>query len=578
MSFRAPLGISDFRKLREAHATYVDKTSFVSEILRKPTEVVLLPRPRRFGKTLNLSTLRWFVERGDDDRRALFEGLDIAKDPEAQVHFQRYPVIFVTFKDVKCDDWTGCLSKLGLVLSKLYAAHRSLLNDGVLTPHEAATFEAIDERRADATTMGDALAFLGDLLHRRYSERVVILIDEYDTPIHAGYLNGYRREVVGFFRDLLSGAFKDNPHLFKGVITGILRVAKESIFSGLNNLAVYSLLHSEHASAFGFTEADVRTLAESADALEHIDEIRTWYDGYLFGGQVVYNPWSVLRFLAGRDKRFEAHWAGTSANDLMRSLLVRGTLESADVEALLRGEAIERSIDENVDLETLMGRPNAVWGLLLFTGYLTATEVHYEGTARAALSIPNREVETIYRTTFEDWMNIGFGGENRVQGMLRALLAGDGPEFGRALQALLTETLSYHDTGGRRPERVYHAFVAGLLVHLAPSHDVRSNRESGFGRCDVLVLPRQPGAPGVALELKTVDEDETPAHALDAALAQIRDRDYASELRARGAAPIHEIAAAFDGKRVRVAVQVAAPPRAGKVGAEDTDSASGGDD
>ena len=558
MSFRAPLGISDFRKLREAHATYVDKTSFVSEILREPTEVVLLPRPRRFGKTLNLSTLRWFVERGDDDRRALFEGLDVAKDPEAQVHFQRYPVIIVTFKDVKRDDWAGCRSDLNIVFAELYEAHRDVLDDGELTPQQVVTFRTLLDGRAGLATLSNALAFLSGLLHQRHGERVVILIDEYDTPIHSGHVSGYSREVVGFFRNLFSRAFKDNTHLFKGVITGVLRIAKESIFSGLNNLAVYSILRSEHATAFGFTETEVRALAAAADALDFLDAIRAWYDGYLFGGEfdseVVYNPWSVLSFLASRDRHFEAYWAGTSANDLVRSLLVRGAIESTDVEALLRGEAIERSIDENVDLETLMGRPNAVWGLLLFTGYLTATEVHYEGTARAALSIPNREVETIYRTTFEDWMNIGFGGENRVQGMLRALLAGDGPEFGRALQALLTETLSYHDTGGRRPERVYHAFVAGLLVHLAPSHDVRSNRESGFGRCDVLVLPRQPGAPGVALELKTVDEDETPAHALDAALAQIRDRDYASELRARGAAPIHEIAAAFDGKRVRVRV------------------------
>ena len=551
VKLRPPIGISDFQKLREADATYVDKTALISELVASPIEITLITRPRRFGKTLNLSTLRWFFDRGEDERASMFEGLAVTRDARAMAHFQRHPVVSVTFKDVRGETWSDCWASTVEVMSELFSDHLAVLRSGSLAAHEIAKFEAVLDGDANPAKLARALALLCRWLHQYYGERAVVLIDEYDAPIHAGLLHGYRREAVSFFRDLLSGALKDNPHLYKGVATGILRVAKESIFSGLNNLAVRSILRAEHATAFGFTPTEVASLAALANASDRLEDIRRWYDGYRFGGEVIYNPWSVLQYLGSEPKHFEPYWARTSGNEMVRDLLIRGALELEHLEALLRGESVERSIEEHVELEHLETRADAVWSLLLFAGYLKATDVVYdERGTRAHLWIPNEEVAQIYRSTFADWISAKAGGASRVDALERALLSADAAEFARGLEGLLADTLSYHDVAGRTPERVYHAFVAGLLVRLAPDFDVRSNRESGFGRCDVLVMPRAPGRPGVAMELKVVRSGEPPEAALDAAMAQLRDRDYAAELHARGASPIHELAVAFDGKRV----------------------------
>jgi len=298
MRFRARLGYSDFLKLRRAGVAYVDKTALVTEVLEAPAEVLLLPRPRRFGKTLNLSTLRCFLERTDEDRSDVFEGLAVWESEVAHRHFRRYPVVFLTFKDVKLGSWERCERAMAGVLARAYREHRYLLDEGALHDVDAADFRSVLERRADPVDLMDSLRRLCGVLHAYHGEPVVLLVDEYDTPIHAGHVHGYYEEVIEFLRNLLSGGLKDNPHLFRGVVTGILRVARESIFSGLNNLAVYSLLRPEYATAFGFTEAEVERLADLAGARDHLADLRDWYDGYLFGGHVVYNPWSVLSFLA----------------------------------------------------------------------------------------------------------------------------------------------------------------------------------------------------------------------------------------------------------------------------------------
>jgi hypothetical protein len=339
-------------------------------------------------------------------------------------------------------------------------------------------------------------------------------------------------------------------------LTGILRVAKESIFSGLNNIAVYSILRPELAPYFGFTEDEVAGLCRLAGMEQFLPELRSWYDGYLFGGHVIYNPWSVLSFLDSEDKVLRPYWMSTSSNDIVREILVgspEGALE--ELETLLIGGIIDKQLEEDVALRDVTARSEALWSFLLFSGYLKATEVYYDGTVfRVKLATPNREVSTELAGMVRSWMAAAAGGSADVQRLLGALLGGDARTVERALSRMVKVNLSYFDTGGPEPERVYHAFVVGLLASLGPGYDVRSNRESGFGRCDVLVLPKAPGKPGVVLELKTVDieEGETPEAALISALAQIRDRDYAAELRERGAAPIHEIAAAFDGKRAYV--------------------------
>ncbi|MCC6553180.1 MAG: AAA family ATPase [Polyangiaceae bacterium] len=553
---RFPIGLSDFRQLREGGNRYVDKSLLIEDVLAASGGVLLFPRPRRFGKTVNLSMLRYFLEKSDVDRSPLFAGLAVEASEIARPHRQRYPVIFLTFKDVKADSWDQCFAAMTGVLAGAYREHEYLLTEGALRPYDADAFTAILNRRATEVQCWDALADLSRHLERYHRERVVILIDEYDTPIHAGYSNHYYSQTVTFFRNLLSGGLKDNASLFKGVLTGILRVAKESVFSGLNNLSVYSILRTEFATRFGFTEREVQALAEGVGEPELMSGIRAWYDGYLFGGEVIYNPWSVLSFLDSADKQLRPYWVSTGSADLVRDLLFAGPEGlHEEMEELLRGGDVDKRIEEAIALRDVAQDPDAIWSFLLFSGYLTAAAVRVEeGRTWARLRVPNKEVLGELRGMVEAWLEARVGGSAEVERMLAALLGGDARAVEHYLSRIVKTTLSYHDTGGDHPERVFHAFIVGLLVSLGPRYEVRSNRESGFGRYDVMVLPRAAGQPGVVLELKTIDveEGETRETALGAALQQIRARDYATELRARGADPIHEMAAVFDGKRAWV--------------------------
>jgi Predicted AAA-ATPase/PD-(D/E)XK nuclease superfamily len=544
-----PIGLSDFRKLREPGIHYVDKTDFVAGVLAGVDEVLLFPRPRRFGKTVNLSTLRCFVEKGAEDVRPLFAGLAIERRPEAWAHFQRYPVIYMTFKDVKAPGFELALAAIRREIAAAYRQHRYLLEGEALDAQQREDFVRILGHEGDETLYWGALRALSEHLHRHHGEKVVILIDEYDSPIHAGFSAGYYDAIVGFFRNFLSGGLKDNPHLWKGALTGILRIAKESIFSGLNNLAVYSMLRPAFSTAFGFTPDEVASLARAVGREAALPEMERWYNGYRFAENVIYNPWSVLNFLASEDALPRPYWLSTSSLDLVRDLLLsRVGDEEGDVEALLRGKSITKVVDENVSLRDLPPDPDLVWGFLLFTGYLTATRVRYrDELVEARLKIPNREVRAAFRTVFRTWLRRALGDGEQVRGLARALLGGDAATAERLLQTLVLRSLSFHDTGKGpgEPERVYHAFMLGLLVWLGPRYRVSSNREAGYGRCDVMIAPRAAGQPAVVMELKTVDKKrrETPAKAMAAALRQLRARDYAAE-----------IGVVFDGKRVKVAV------------------------
>ncbi len=553
---RVPIGLSDFRAVREGGYTYVDKTALIEAVLHDSAQVLLLPRPRRFGKTLNLSMLRYFVEKRDEDLRPLFAGLAVSSSDVAKPHARRYPVIFLTFKDIKPASWDDCLAQMAEVLSEVYREHDYLVTKGALDTPDTSFFMAVRERRATKSMLTVSLRLLSRLLAEHHREKVVILLDEYDSPIHAGYTKGYYDDVVTFFRDFLSGGLKDNVHLFKGVLTGILRVAKESLFSGLNNITVYSLLRQEYAPYFGFTEAEVKALCDAAGEPALMEGIRGFYNGYLFGDLAIYNPWSVLSLLHNVKREFLPYWMDTSSNDLVRELLFTGPSGvRAELEALLAGGAINERIEENIVLRDVSSNEDAVWSFLLFTGYLKAKNTRFTGLDYVAdLSVPNTEVAIVLRKMARTWMEAQASNRKALEAMLAALLRGDAKTVERHLSHLAKVNVSYFDMGGPEPERFYHGLVVGLLAGLEESHDVRSNRESGYGRCDVMVLPKTPGQPGVVLELKRVEAEEGETHetALEAALAQIRERDYAAELRARGASPIHAIAAVFDGKRAYV--------------------------
>jgi hypothetical protein len=568
MTLRIPLGIDDFRMLRESGLTYVDKTRLVCDVLDLTgVQVLLLPRPRRFGKSLNLSMLRCFFERSDEDLSHLFDGLAVwnAGDPY-RAHFQRYPVIYLNFKDVKFERFDDAWWTIREKLRDLYQAHRAVLDGGGLNALETERFRSILDGSAPAILYHRALQDLSEYLHRHHGERVVILIDEYDQPIHAGYTGGYAREVLEFFRAFLGSGLKGNPHLHKAVLTGILRVARESIFSGLNNLAVCSVLEPAFSTAFGFTEGEVVDLLAAAGKSELLSTVQRWYNGYVFGGHVIYNPWSVLSFLQwGGDPR--PYWLATSSNDLIKHVLgLRATRLQPVLEGLLAGEGVVRIVDENVVLDELEHDEDAFWSLLVFSGYLRAEKhgVAPNGQAMYRLTIPNHEVRLVYVDSFRIWMQArlrGHGGS--LDELTRALLAGDAASFERELQAFALDLLSYHDGGAARPENLYQGFVIGLLAVLEPTHLVRSNRESGTGRPDVMIIPRTPGQPGVVLELKVARAGEkTLDAALEEGQTQIDKHDYAAELRATGADPVRALAVAFDGKQVRVR-------RAGAAGARD---------
>jgi hypothetical protein len=572
MEQRFPIGLDDFRELRELGLEYIDKSHLISELLDDVgAKVTLLPRPRRFGKTLNLSMLRCFFEKRDEDLSHLFEGLSIAAaGDEYHRHFQRYPVIHMTLKDIKADTWELAWEGLRLKIEALFDEHRYLLDDGRVSEREARNYRAILDGSAERGLYHRALLDLSGLLERHHGAPVVILLDEYDQPIHAAYIHGYDTQALSFFRAFLTEGLKGNPHLFKGVLTGILRIARESIFSGLNNLAVYSLLRPEMSTCFGFTEPEVERLLERAGVADKIEDVRRWYNGYLFGNTVVYNPWSILNYAASRDKLLRNYWVTTSSNDLVREMLERHALAiQPAITALLEGGSIERKVDENVVLADLETDEEALFNLLVFAGYLRAARVVDDprDDIYYRLSIPNREVRDVYATTFQRWMRRRLGGgESGVERLKKALFEGDAETLQEQLQAFTMNMLSYHDVKAKeaeagagpvsprlRTEQVVHAFVIGLLATLPSEFEVRSNRESGLGRPDVMIRPRRPGNPGVVLELKIIKAGvKAPEAALREGLAQIRKNAYLAELTAAGASPAHAFVAAFDGKRVWV--------------------------
>ncbi len=558
-----PIGVDDFEQLRERGMEYIDKSQLVREVLDEGAQALLLPRPRRFGKTLAMTMLRCFFEKHPKDRTPLFSDLSIWEAGEPyRAHFQRYPVIFLTLKGIKLETFELAWDVIRKRLAGLFAEHRALLDSGALSETETLRYHQVLDGSAPLSVYSDALLDLSNYLHRVHGEKVVILIDEYDAPIHAGVAGGYVREVLDFFRLLLTQGLKGNPYLFKAVLTGILRVAKESIFSGLNNLAVYTLLRPDFATSFGFTEPEVAALLERAGRREQLDAVRAWYNGYVFGGEVIYNPWSILNYVDGPEPEPRPFWVSTSANELIRESLIKHAAKAhEDIEALLEGRGVLRRLDENVGLSELDTRVDTLFGLLTFSGYLKADkqvldptdEPHYQ------LTIPNREVRRVYTSTFREWMTDRMGGEGAVQRLRRALSSGDAETLEEELSAFTTNVLSYHDVArspdsARRPEQVYQAFVIGLLATLESEYEVRSNRESGAGRPDVMLRPKHAGRSGVVLELKVAKAGKkTLEQALAEGVSQIEERAYASELHAVGVSEVYGFAVAFDGKTVRVA-------------------------
>jgi hypothetical protein len=564
-----PTSIEDFCDLRRGGFEYVDKTHLITEIIdRANYKVILLPRPRRFGKSLNMSTLKWFFEKRDQDAWDLFEGLHVARAGEKyRQHFQKYPVVHISFKETKALDDATMREAAQRAIQRMYEVHRAAL-EGKLAGADSRDFQAITNGEASEVLYRWSLKNLTNYLHQVHGVRPIVLIDEYDAGIHAAYSNGFYKEAIDFFGGFYLAGLKDNIHLERAVMTGILSVSRESIFSDLNSVGVYSLINFEFNTCFGFTESEVHALMEKAGCADLMPAIRSYYDGYEFGMVDIYNPWSILSFLARNDRNVIPYWVGTSSNTLIKELLQHHTFTvQKDIRTLLEGGSFEEEIDEYIAFPDLQRRVRTFWNLLIFAGYLRASRpgppIRGEDRPPFRLSIPNREVAVVYRTTFQGWMDDALmtqGGGLRA--LLDALLVGQATTFERQLQKFASTLPSYHDVEGAEPETFYHGMMIGLLASLEPHYEVRSNRESGNGRPDVLIKPRYAGKPGAVLELKSARQGEkTIEKAMAEGLKQFEENDYAAELRNAGVEKIAQMVVAFDGKRVMVLPKGAKPPK-----------------
>jgi len=576
---KLPVGVSDFKRIIEKDYYYVDKTLLIKEVIDSGDTILLLPRPRRFGKTLNLSMLGYFYDccpvtwapesnprptapekdtRSPDTYKHLFDSLAISgAGREYLDKMGKHPVIFLSFRLIKEKTWKSCLGKIKGLIQDEYARHYYLLESQKLLPHERDYFQKIIDLKGDEGNYENSLGKLLVFLSRFYNKRAVILIDEYDAPVHAGFNYGYYDDVIHFMRNFLSGGLKDTDrYLEKGVVTGIMRIAKESIFSGFNNPGVYTLLSEDFSQYFGFTEEEVETILRDFQLLDMYDRVQLWYNGYRFGGRVIYNPWSIINFLRSKEKELIPYWINTSDNKIVDSLLSRGGLElKKELEQLIRGETIEKAIDENILLKEVELRDDLLWSFLLMGGYLKQTAKRRDpasGKIFYSLSIPNEEVKITYTGIIDRYFSTKVENE-KLEIMLKALIAGDIKLFEKMLKMIVVSVFSYHDFGNE-PEKVYHALVAGLLIWISNTHEVKSNRESGYGRYDIVIIPKDTTQTGYVIEFKSVDKDEneTVENAIKAALAQIEAKHYDTELKERGIKQIKKLAIAFRGKEVFV--------------------------
>lgn len=530
---KIPIGIADFKELIKQNHYFVDKTLFIKEILDDGAKVILFPRPRRFGKTLNLSMLKYFLEKTTKSNLSLFKNLAIYKDKKLIKQQGTHPVIFITFKDIKVSTWKKCKEKIKTIISKEYRNHKYLLKSNHLDKYEKKTFRQIIGKKTSSEEFEDSLKNLSEYLHRYYDKRAFILIDEYDTPIQEGFMKEYKDDVVDFMRNFLGGGLKDNNSLEKGVLTGILRIAKEDIFSGLNNLEVCTILSQFYSDKFGLLENEVRDLLKYYKIEDELKKIKSWYNGYRFGNKTVYNPWSILK-LARNKGECAPYWVNTSQNSLINKILATGKDElKEEFELLISGKTIDKVIDEDIILDKVNQNPDVVWNLLLFSGYLTYNKKKVvKDDIVYSLKIPNREVARVFKKIIASWFGDSIG-PKKYSLMLKNLINGDVESFEQILKEFLINSISCFDTAGKNPEKVYHALVLGMLVGLQDSYEIKSNRESGIGRYDVILIPKKINNLGIVIEFKVAKKTISLEKSAKEALRQIINKRYTQELIAR---------------------------------------------
>jgi hypothetical protein len=538
------IGKQDFQSLRENEYFYIDKTDFIKEWWESGDEVTLITRPRRFGKTLNMSMLECFFSKKYEKNSDLFEGLHIWEEEKYKKLQGTYPVIFLSFADVKQGNYKDAVKKLKGILAKLYDERYFLADWEGLTPNEKRQFLSVGVDMDDVTAQ-DALKNLCNYLSRYYQKKVLIFLDEYDTPMQEAYLGKYWNVFTDFIRSMFNATFKTNPFLERALLTGITQVSKESIFSDLNNLKVITTTSNQYETSFGFTEEEVISSLQYFNLAKMKQDVKEWYDGFSFGRYTdIYNPWSITNFLdEGNLKTF---WASTSSNGLINRLLQISSSEiKKKMEDLVKGESIQVMIDEQIIFNQLDEDENAIWSLMLASGYLKVDVVQYKNRYGEeldepiySLSITNREVRSMFVKMFKGWFRTTSSSYN---GFIRALLKGNRKEMNAYMNEVALATFSSFDTGNHpskklQPERFYHGFVLGLLVELRGNYEVLSNGESGYGRYDVMLCPLKEDELAFVLEFKVHDPDaeKTLKDTVDAALFQIEEMRYDTKLLERG--------------------------------------------
>ena len=553
------IGKQDFVSLRENHYFYIDKTDFIRQWWENADDITLITRPRRFGKTLNMNMLNCFFSRQYENRGDLFKGLSIWTDQRYQKLQGSYPVIFISFADVKQNNYKDAIQKIKNIIVDVYRQHRYLNKEDCFTENEKQQMMEITEKMDDVTAQ-DALKNLSSYLNLLYGKKVLIFLDEYDTPMQEAYINGYWDEFTGFMRSLFNATFKTNPYLERAIMTGITRVSKESVFSDLNNLTVITTTSDQYADCFGFTEEEVFKTLDQFGMSDKKQIVKQWYDGFSFGPfKDIYNPWSITNYL--KEKKLRPYWASTSSNGLISKLLQSASANmKTQLEELLNGKQIIVNFDEQIIFGQLEQDENAVWSLLVASGYLKVEEIEYRGMILEPwyhLAVTNLETISMFSNMFKGWFATASANYNEF---IKAMLGGNVKAMNLYMNDIALATFSSFDVGKHfsqrsQPERFYHGFVLGLLVEVRDLYEIRSNRESGYGRYDVMLIPKTKKNDGIILEFKVKEsEEKTLEETVQMALAQIESKKYDAELLELGVSKEHirHYGFAFEGKKVLI--------------------------